>query len=246
MTASRPQWFLATGLLLLISLAACRREDAAQAQTLRVQLAGNAAQPVSGRLLLFAMPAAEARAAAKDGKVVAVDTSPFKPTQVSVAAMEVTHLAPGASVTVDTETLAFPAAFSKLKPGEYAMQAVLDVNHDYNYGGRGAGDWVSDVATVKLGDGVIAPIALSHALPGASGPTWELPADAPKETKDDAAAARPHAEPLDFISPALSAFWDGRRMSAAGYCFRPITPRIRNCAIPPSITRTDSAASCRI
>src|SRR5688572_3176057 len=114
MSDPRPQWFLVASLLLLASLTACRREDAAQVQGLRVQLASNAPQPVSGRLLLFAMPAAEARAAAEDGKVVSIDTSPFKPTQVSVAAMEVTHLAPGASLTVDTESLAFPAAFSKL------------------------------------------------------------------------------------------------------------------------------------
>ncbi|MCL1634529.1 esterase family protein [Luteimonas sp. SX5] len=220
MAAPRPQWFLVAGLSLLASLTACRREDVAQGQTLRVQLADSAAQPASGRLLLFAMPAAEARAAAKDGKVVSVDTSPFKPTQVSVAAMEVTQLAPGASVTVDTESLAFPAAFSKLKPGEYAMQAVLDVNHDYNYGGRGPGDWVSDVTMVKLGAGAAAPISLARALPGTSGPTWELPADAPKEVQDDAAAARPHAEPLDFPSPALTAFW-GRPVHIRGWVLPP-------------------------
>ncbi len=220
MAAHRPHWSLVAGLLLLASLTACRREDAAQGQGLRVQLASSAAQPVSGRLLLFAMPAAEARAAAKDGKISAVDTSPFEPTQVSVAAMEVTRLAPGASIAIDTESLAFPAAFSKLKPGEYAMQAVLDVNHDYNYGGRGPGDWVSDVTLVELGKGAAPPISLSRALPGASGPTWELPADAPQEAKDEAAAARPHAEPLDFASPALTAFW-GRPMHLRGWVLLP-------------------------
>jgi S-formylglutathione hydrolase FrmB len=171
-------------------------------------------------LLVFAMPAAEARAEAKDGKVIAVDTSPLKPTQVSVAAMEVTHLVPGSSVVVDTDALAFPSAFSRLEPGEYAVQAVLDANHDYNYGGRGAGDLVSDVATVKLGDGATPSLSLVRALPGKSGPSWELPADAPKEVRDDVAAMRAHAEPLDFASPALSAFW-GRPVHIRGWVLLP-------------------------
>jgi len=210
----------AGGLLLLASLTACRRDDALQVHGVRVQLDKAAAQPVSGRLLVFAIPVAEARAQAKEGKVDKVDTSPFMPTQVSVAAMEVNHVAPGASVVVDTGALAFPAAFSKLKAGEYAMQAVLDVNHDYNYGGRGAGDVVSEVTTVRLGDGAVPSLTLVRALPGASGPSWELPADAPQQVRDEAAAARAHAEPLDFVSPALSAFW-GRPMHIRGWVLLP-------------------------
>lgn len=220
MALSRPLRICAGSLLLLALLSACRRDDAGSTHGVQVQLGAASTQPVSGRLLVFATPAAEARAEAKDGKVVAVDTNPLKPAQVSVAAMEVTHLAPGAKVAVDTETLAFPAAFSKLKRGEYVMQAVLDANHDYNYGGRGPGDLVSDVVTVQLGSGAATSLSLTRVLPGASGPTWELPADAPKETRDDAAAARPHAEQLDFASPALSAFW-GRPMHLRGWVLLP-------------------------
>lgn len=207
--------------LLPILLIGCRRDDATQIQAQwRVQLSSQAPQPVSGRLLVFAMPAAAARAAAKDGKVEAVDNNPFKPAEVSVAAMEVPRLAPGASLAVDTETLAFPEAFSKLEPGEYAVQAVLDVDHDYNYGGRGPGDWVSDVTMVKLGGGAFPSLSLARALPGTSAPTWDLPADAPKEVQADAAAAIPHAERLDFVSPALSAFW-GRPIHLRGWVLLP-------------------------
>lgn len=195
----------AGGLLLLATLTACRRDDVPQ--VVQVQLGAAASQPVSGRLLLFAMPAPAARAAAKGGKVEKIDNNPFDPKQVSVAAMEVPHLVPGQTLKVDADMLAFPSAFSALPPGEYAMQAVLDLNHDYNYGGRGAGDWVSDVTMVKLGRGSIASLSLIRALPGSNSPTWTLPADAPKEVHADAAAARPHAEPLDFASPVLSAFW---------------------------------------
>ncbi|HJR74492.1 MAG TPA: alpha/beta hydrolase-fold protein [Luteimonas sp.] len=207
-------------LVLLFLLVGCRRDDAAQSDGLRVQLAATAPQAISGRLLVFAMPADAARTAAKDGKIEKVDNNPFDPSQVSVAAMDVPHLSPGQTLAVDAETLAFPDAFSKLKPGEYAVQAVLDGDGDYNYGGRGPGDWVSDVAMVKLGGGAIAPLPLVRELPGESAPTWDLPADAPKEVKDDAAAALPHAERVDFVSPALTAFW-GRPVHMRGWVLLP-------------------------
>lgn len=220
MAISRPYRYLAVSLLLLASITACRRDEAAQSEGLRIQLAATAPQAVSGRLLVFAIPADAARAAAKDGKIEKVDNNPFDPSQVSVAAMDVPHLGPGQTLAVDAETLAFPDAFSKLEPGEYAVQAVLDIDGDYNYGGRGPGDWVSDVATAKLGGGAIPPLTLARALPGSNAPSWDLPADAPQETKDDAAAARAHAEPLDFRSPALTAFW-GRPIHLRGWVLLP-------------------------
>lgn len=220
MAASFIRLTAATGLAVWVLLAGCRREGTEGSEGLRVRLDTSAKQPVSGRLLVFAMPAAAAKAAAKDGKIEKVDNNPFDPSQVSVAAMDVPRLAPGQTLAMDVETLAFPNAFSKLMPGEYAVQAVLDVNGDYNYGGRGPGDWVSDVAMVKLGGGAIAPLSLARALPGSSEPTWDLPADAPQEVKDDAAAARAHAEPLDFQSPALTAFW-GRPVHLRGWVLLP-------------------------
>ncbi len=64
----------------------------------------------------------------------------------SVAAREIQDLAPGASVELDANEVASPAAFSTLKPGDYEIQAVLDVNHTYTYSGRGPSDWLSPVA----------------------------------------------------------------------------------------------------
>ncbi len=57
MPIARPYRFLAAGLLLLAFFTACRRDDAAQSEGLRVQLAATAPHAVSGRLLVFAMPA---------------------------------------------------------------------------------------------------------------------------------------------------------------------------------------------
>ncbi len=51
---------------------------------------------------------------------------------------------------MDGETDSFPTPFSQLPPGTYRFQAVLDRNHDYNYGGRGAGDILSPVVEARL------------------------------------------------------------------------------------------------
>ncbi|HEV2682481.1 MAG TPA: enterochelin esterase, partial [Rhodanobacter sp.] len=132
----------------LLSGVALARQDAPVVPAHRffhIQLGAASAQPASGRLLLFATDAKAAIAAAKDGKVDEVDTSPFSPEQTSVAAREVSRLAPGQGVDIDADTLVFPAGYSQLPPGDYLVQAVLDVDHSYNYSGRGAGDLVSDV-----------------------------------------------------------------------------------------------------
>src|SRR6185312_9403910 len=141
----------------------------------RIALDGASTQVVSGRLLLFALPAKQAAAQNKGGKVTVIDTNPFDPTQTAVAAMEVHALAPGASVLIDADALAFPEGFSKLAAGDYDVQAVLDVNHDYNYSGRGAGDLVSDVTEVPFNDDAAVPtLRLTHALAGAPQP-WSVP-----------------------------------------------------------------------
>lgn len=176
----------------------------------RVTLDGAVSQPVSGRLLLFAIPAKEAEAQAKGGKVSEVDTSPFHPTQTAVAAMDVTDLAPGASVLVDADALAFPQGFSKFAAGDYDMQAVLDTDRTYNYSGRGAGDLVSDVTAVTFGSNDTIPtLHLTRALPDELKP-WTVPSQVPAKERDKLTkamqAAQPHSRALDFQSPALTAF----------------------------------------
>ncbi|WIG55726.1 MAG: putative endo-1,4-beta-xylanase 1 precursor [Rhodanobacteraceae bacterium] len=190
----------------------------------RVTLDGASTQMVSGRLLLFALPAKEAAAQNKDGKVTEVDISEFQPTQTAVAAMEVHDLAPGASVLIDADALAFPEGFSKLAAGDYDVQAVLDVNHDYNYSGRGAGDLVSDVTTVPFDDDASVPtLRLTRALTETMQP-WTVPADLPAKRRAQLTkamrAAQPHSHALDFTSPALSAFW-GRPIQVKGWVLLP-------------------------
>ncbi|MET0331820.1 MAG: alpha/beta hydrolase-fold protein [Dyella sp.] len=200
-------------------MASVRAEQAAPVQSLfQVELDGASKQPASGRLLVFASEAKAAQAAAKDGKVEAIDASPFFPDQASVAAREVTHLLPGQSVTLDADQQAFPAAFSKLPPGDYLVQAVLDVDHSYNYSGRGAGDLVSEVVPMHLPAAAAPVLKLTRALP-ASDP-WTLHATIPDAVRQMLPQAHAHAQMIDFTSPALSAFW-GRPISMRGRVLLP-------------------------
>jgi S-formylglutathione hydrolase FrmB len=167
----------------------------------RVTIGSQFTTPVSGRLLIFLT----AGSGAKN-----VDENPFAPTAVYVAAKEVTDLSAGASVDVDTDDMAFPEPFSSLKPGEYQAQAVLDVHHSYNYGGRSAGDLVSDV------------VPLPSFTPGQGNePSFTLKKVADtRPSRPDPEGFDTSAHLEDLASPALSAFW-GRPVHIRGWVITP-------------------------
>ena len=96
----------ATLTTLLLALCACAQADTPA--PLRVQLPATATANASGRLLLFVEPAAQALAHAKDGKVTEVNASPFGGGEASMAGMDLARLAPGQTLTVDTDSLAWP------------------------------------------------------------------------------------------------------------------------------------------
>src|ERR1700758_1875945 len=129
-TSMRSRRFILGALLSFGLLAACTQQQQSQTASahrfFHVQLAGNETQPVSGRLILFAEEAGAAKADTKDGKVTEVDANPFHPTQTAIAAQEVDRLAPGQTIDIDADMRAFPDAWSKLPPGDYLVQAVLD------------------------------------------------------------------------------------------------------------------------
>jgi S-formylglutathione hydrolase FrmB len=185
-----------------LSLVAAGPPPAAPVE-LPVQLAVPAATPMSGRLIVFAEPA-------KPGDQVpdSVDANPFAGTPTAVAGREVRSLSSGQVATVDTETDSVPDAWSKLPPGRYHVQAVLDVNHDYNYSGRGPGDLVSEVTDVSL-PGALSPLVLSKVLP----PSDPFAASNPRQQASAGYLAK--IVPIDFVSPALSAFW-GRPIHMRG------------------------------
>jgi len=122
----------------------------------RVVAAQTFTAPVSGRLLVFIKQGS----GDKD-----VETSEFHPEETWVAAQEVHDLAPGAAVEFDADQLAFPGPFSALTAGTYEAQALLDVDHSLNYGGRTPRDWVSPVVALPAwtpGSGAEPVLLLDH------------------------------------------------------------------------------------
>ena len=189
-------------------------------QQLRVQLPATSSAPASGRLLVFAEPATSALAKAKGGPVAAVETSPFDGQDASVAGMDVARLAPGQSLAVDTDAMAWPRAFSQLPAGDYYVQAVLDVARNNNYGGRGADDFSSTPQRITLGPGAKpATLVLDQRAP-APGDPWQLPPTAPEALRAAIPAAKAATRSIDFQSPALTAFW-GRPVHLRGWVVLP-------------------------
>lgn len=193
--------------------------------TFRVTLATPQAKDkaVSGRLLLFAVDAKTARAEAADGKVDEVEFSPFSGQSGAVAAREITHLTEGHAQPFNADAVAYPTGFSRLPPGDYLMQAVLDVNHNYNYGGRGPGDVVSKVFEVTLPATTLPTIKLVSTVP-AKGDMWAVPRRAPAALaatlKADMPAIKQATHAIDFVSPSLTAFW-GRPIHMKGWVLTP-------------------------
>ncbi len=207
------------GFGLFTGVATARTDAPAVQGRFHVELGSTLTQPVSGRLLLFATDAKAALAAAKDGKVEEVDASPFSASQATVAAREVSRLVPGQGVDMDADILAFPTGYSQLPPGDYLMQAVLDVNHDYNYRGRSHGDLLSKV--VKLHLPMTSPMTLDLVDVVPARRLWQFPKGAMSEqSMRHMGEARAHAQPIDFSSPSLGAFW-GRPIVMRGWVLTP-------------------------
>jgi enterochelin esterase-like enzyme len=201
--------------ILGLALAACTAiPAAAQSQPaatghffFRVQVAASVSGPVSGRLLVFLKQG-------KDDKEVSL--SEFHPEEVWVAAREVRNLAPGSAVELDADELAYPKGFSALTPGDYEAQAVLDVDHNYNYRGQVPEDWQSNVVSLAAwtpASGTEPVLMLDH-----------HPETNPRRTAMIAAAQaqmKPGEEKLEeFESPMLSAFW-GRAIKIRAWVILP-------------------------
>ena len=205
----------AVGVVVVGSSLAQAQSAPSPQQIVRIRLGADMVQPTSGRLLVFAQPWAEA--AGQGADVKAVDNNEMSPKAVFVAARELDHLAPGATADIDTDETAFPAGFSHLAPGDYAVQAVLDPMHSYAYAGRTAGDVISNVVKVRLPVADVT-LTLNHLVPAAA--PWELPPSAAQALRDAVPAARQAAQPIDFTSPVLSAFW-GRPIHMRGWVLTP-------------------------
>jgi S-formylglutathione hydrolase FrmB len=168
-------------------------------------LAGSLKTPASGRLLLFVGPLSS------DGKPSdSVDMQMMAITSVYIAAKEVQGIAPGKSIDIDADDIAFPAPLSQASGGKYQAQAVLDVHHSYNYDGRSAGDIVS------------VPVTIALPFSNTSAPTLTLNQILPEPP--DPLAQNPELsssiKPIDLASPSLTGFW-GREIHMRGWVILP-------------------------
>jgi hypothetical protein len=200
------QGSLAAVAVLMLSSAGGHAQEAAPHHAFaRIVVGKDIPGPVSGRLLVFVKNAG-ADSAKTNGQETSgkkeIDISEFHPTATSVAAVEIHDAAPGSAIEVDLDRTAFPAAFSSMPRGDYELQAVLDTDHNYNYGGRDADDWQGEVVEAKgwePGVGSEPVLTLTgHPEPGGRA---EMVAKAMAEAKPG------EAEKADFESPLLTAFW---------------------------------------
>ena len=174
-------------------LTAAQSEPAAAHAFFRIKASDTLTAPVSGRLLLFLKQGSGDKEVTNDA---------FHPAATWVAAQEIARLEPGQSVEVDADQIAYPKPFSELPAGLYEVQAVLDVDHNFNYRERTPQDWISPVAT----------LAGWHA--GVSEPELVLdhhPDTDPQRTaafdKLKASATSDVAQLEEFESPLLTRFW---------------------------------------
>jgi enterochelin esterase-like enzyme len=186
---------IALGMCLCLPAAAAAPDSPPHHLFFRVVLGKEISQPVSGRLLLFLEPGSGASS---------VDTNPFHPEAVYVAAEEIHDLAPGSAVDIDTDATAFPAGFSHLAPGDYQAQAVVDIDHSYNYGGRAAGDPISPVVALphfSPSSSIERVVTLNTIVPE---PKPVVLPGSPEDQRQEAA----HIHEEKLVSPVLTRFWD--------------------------------------
>ena len=160
----------------------------------RVQAASSLPAPISGRVLVFLKQGSGDKE---------VETNEFRLGDAFVAAREVHNLAPGASVEIDGDDVAYPKPISEYPAGTYEAQAVIDVDHTYNYSGRGPQDWLSDVVPLpnwNPASGAEPVLTLDH-----------HPEDNPRRVDAIAKAhdeAKPGVAQLEELeSPLLTRFW---------------------------------------
>ncbi len=193
-------------------------------QWFRVRLGPHVRHAVSGRLLVFVDAVEQDSGKARGRPVRNVYIRSLDSDRNAVAAMHVRHLAPGGSVVMDADTLAFPRPFSRLAPGRYHVQAVLDTDGLSGYRGRDANTLVSTVIRVPLGGHAGVPELVLHANPAPVAKAWKVrprtPAKQRARRQAMLDAARAHSRAIDFVSPVLSAFW-GRTIHMRGWVLLP-------------------------
>lgn len=202
MTAHKPARILfAAAIFLTAAMCVAQQPPSPKHLFFHVLLSSQFSKPVSGRLLLFVTQGEGAKE---------VDMNEMSPSSVYIAAKEVRYWTPGTIIDVDADGLVSPGPLSAASPGNYQAQAILDVDHSYNYLGRQPGDLASPVASLT---------------------SWNPAHDeTPTITIDTAIASPPVAteapefqaaiRSVDFTSRSLSTFW-GRQIHMKAWVLLP-------------------------
>ncbi len=116
------------------------------------------AEPISGRLIVYLV-----REGSSINERRPPSDAPFFDDPQPMFAIDVWQLAPEALVILDDEATSFPAKPSRLAPGTYRVQAVLDANRLNSSWRREEGNLFSQIVTVTIDPAapLEQPIALS-------------------------------------------------------------------------------------
>src|SRR5262245_37833016 len=197
----RPSFVLSAlcALILFSSSAATRNQEHESPLRFRVTLSKELApKGASGRLLLLMT------GAPREMQTISIG---FLPGSTWVAATEIEHFVPGATVEFNPDLRAYPRPFSQAKPGTYQVMALLDLDHSYAYHGEDEGDLTSAVVKVEtLNPADAKPIELTLTR---STPTRFKPADTE------------NVKLVEFQSPMLSKFWGRAITMRAGVVLPP-------------------------
>ncbi len=173
-------------LILLLPTVCCFVLGQGESLRFRVKLApelGTVAQ--SGRLLVFLSSSSEQEKELHPA--LGVDAH-----SVWITAREVTDLEPGGSVELHADEPSYPAPLAQAPGGDYQAMALLDVSHHYAYNQDTSGDPRSKVVVLKKLDPAHAGV---------------VDLTLTERTEETPVKIQPPNEMLDFVSPALTAFW---------------------------------------
>jgi hypothetical protein len=149
-------WFAAWLFLLLVSPAVSRAAlPAAYAEVKldkRAAVEATGGLPVSGRVFLFL-------SAKQQGKEPRFGPDWFAPEPFF--RLDVERFAPGDVVRIDDHAAGFPDVFSKLAPGVYRVQALLDHSLDSQHYARAAGNLYSQVYSWRYDPAAPRPFRLT-------------------------------------------------------------------------------------
>jgi S-formylglutathione hydrolase FrmB len=123
-------------------------------------------QPKSGRLFLFTQPLAEGEASnPRTASEPRFGPNWFAPEPFF--GLDVRDFAPSQSRQMDDSADGFPEKLSKLPPGRYRVQAVLQHNPDAASAGRGEGNFYSAAQDVEINTRATEKVALTldHIVP---------------------------------------------------------------------------------